>query len=594
MARDVFPRIPISRPHTEIETDSTALGGSAGSSEKVLCIIGQAEGGKPNEVYSLRNYSQAERVFRSGELVDAIHLAWNANPQFTAGKILAMRIEDAKPATLTKGGLTFTSRIYGADSNEVQVALEENTITNSYRLKVVFDKDRVRNTYDNIGNIFKIEYTGDGESASYTVETDKETEFATKLILNVDGSKVKEYYVNTGVYEYVNDLVADINQLPDFKAYLSPFGNKDIETKFLDQASAVDVKVDGGKYVTAFYGDLINQTKYDTVIEISKNDKNATEPKHVDVFPGETDATVEASANDHTIVTADQVETFDFTNLEGGTNGTAPSTWSKKLEKFANEGGYYIVPLSSRQSVHAEVAYFVNSRTDAGEPMRAIVGAGYNESVEQLIGRSNGLSNPRVSLVGNSGTFVMNDGRKVKLPAYMVASAVAGLACGLDIGESITFKPFRINTLDRVFSSSELDQLDENGVISLQFVRDRATTRFRIVDDVTTYNDKNDPVKSEMAIGEENDFLCSELRILLDDNFIGTRTTVLSASILKDFIISYLERKKRDNEIQDFSAEDIQVIIDGKEAKISLVVYPVRTLKKITVSLIYKEQTLRA
>ena len=60
MAKEVFPRIPITRPHTEIQVDSSALGGSAGDSEKVLCLIGQAEGGEPNAVYELRNYSQAD------------------------------------------------------------------------------------------------------------------------------------------------------------------------------------------------------------------------------------------------------------------------------------------------------------------------------------------------------------------------------------------------------------------------------------------------------------------------------------------------------------------------------------------------------
>ena len=226
--------------------------------------------------------------------------------------------------------------------------------------------------------------------------------------------------------------------------------------------------------------------------------------------------------------------------------------------------------------------------------MRAIVGAGFNEAKEQLIGRASALVNPRVTLVANSGTFMMGDGRRNHVPAYMVAAAIGGLASGLEIGESITFKNFGINSLDQVYESSDLDQLNENGVVSIEFVRDRLNTRFRIVDDVTTFNDTRDPVKSEMAIGEENDFLSSELKILLDDNFIGTRTTETSPSIIKDFIQSYLERKKRDHEIQDFTPEDVQVIIDGKEARISMTVFPIRTLKKITVSLVYKEQQLQA
>lgn len=589
MAESVFPRIPITRPHTEINVDTSGLGGSASSSEKILCLIGQAEGGEPNTVYELRNYSQAEQVFRSGELVDAIHLAWTTNPQFTAGRILAMRIEDAEPATLTKGGLTFKSKIYGIDSNDIQVALEENTITDSYRLKVIFDKDRIRNTYDNIGNIFKLEYTGEGEG-TYSVKKNKETGFATKLILKEDGEEVKTYALGDGVFEYSNDIIKDVNNTPHFEATLSPVGNKDIETKYLDEVEDVDIKVEDGVYVTAVYGDILKQTQYDQAISVERSEGKQDAPQDVGVETGEDSAQVTASSSQ----VPEEITAFSLTNLEGGTNGTPPSTWSDKLDKFAHEGGYYLVPLSSRQSVHAEVAHFVNSRSDAGEPMRAIVGAGINESKEQLIGRASALVNPRVTLVANSGTFVMEDGRKNHVPAYMVASAIGGLASGLGIGESITFKNFRINGLDQVYESSDLDQLNENGVVTIEFVRDRLNTRFRIVDDVTTYNDTRDPVKSEMAIGEENDFLSSELKILLDDNFIGTRTTETSPSIIKDFIQSYLERKKRDHEIQDFTPEDVQVIIEGKEARISMTVYPIRTLKKITVSLVYKEQQLQA
>lgn len=587
MAESVFPRIPITRPHTVVNVDTSGIGGVAGSSEKILCLIGQAEGGEPNTVYELRNYSQAEQVFRSGELVDAIHLAWTTNPQFTAGRILAMRIEDAEPANLTKGGLTFKSKIYGIDSNDIQVALEENTITDSYRLKVIFEKDRVRNTYDNIGNIFKIEYTGDGE-AKYSVTHSSETGFAKNLVLTENGEEIKTYSLGDGVFEYTNDIIKDINNTPQFKALLSPFGNKDIETKYLDEAKDVSVDADG-VYVEAIYGDILNQTKYDQAVSITRVEETQT-PSDVSVQSGEESAEVTASS----VGSIPTITPFEATKLSGGTNGTPPSTWSDKLNLFAHEGGYYVVPLSSRQSVHAEVAHFVNSRSDAGEPMRAIIGAGINETKEQLIGRASALVNPRVSLIANSGTFVMGDGRKNHVPAYMVASAVAGLASGLGIGESITFKNFRINSLDQVYESSDLDQLNENGVISIEFVRDRLNTRFRIVDDVTTYNDTRDPVKSEMAVGEENDFLTSELKVLLDDNFIGTRTTETSPSIIKDFIQSYLERKKRDNEIQDFTPEDVQVIVEGKEARISMTVFPIRTLKKITVSLVYKEQQLEA
>lgn len=581
MAVDTFPRKRISRPHTSVTVDTSQLSGVAGASEKTLMLIGQADGGEPNTVYSIRNINQAKRVFRSGELLDAIELAWTGSPDATAGDILAMRIEDATQATLKKGGLKIKSNIHGSAANDIQVALEDNNITNSKRLRIVFAKDGINKTYDNLGNIFQIQYKGSESNASFSILKDSETGLAKKLVLvtggtlditeigsehvtleSDEGTIVKEYDLEK-TYTDVNSIVKDINNLPDFEAKFSPFGDKNIETKYLDKAQNVDI-LNRFSYVTGLYGDIIKQLEYDELVSFET-------------------------------VSGEDIETFELTSLEGASNGEPVVSWAEKFQHFANEGGYYLVPLTDKESVHAEAGQFVRERSDVGEPMRAIVGGGSKENKEKLFSRVATLqSNPRVSLIGSSGTFSMEDGRALKTPGYMVASAVAGLACGLDIGESITFKNLYMLNLDNILDGSELDQLNENGIISIQFVRNRTETSFRIVEDVTTFNDKTDPVKQEMAVGEANDFLVSELKVSLDNKFIGTRTFNTSASLIKDHLISYLNRKVKDNEIQGFTAEDIQVIVEGNQAHIAMTVFPMRTFKKITVSLVYKQQTLQA
>ena len=65
------------------------------------------------------------------------------------------------------------------------------------------------------------------------------------------------------MYEYTNDIIKDVNNLPSFKATLSQFGNKDLETKYLDEVKDVDIKVEDGVYVTAVFGDILKKTKYD-------------------------------------------------------------------------------------------------------------------------------------------------------------------------------------------------------------------------------------------------------------------------------------------------------------------------------------------
>ena len=143
MAVEQFPRKKVSRPHTEITVDTSGIGGASNSSDKTLMLVGSAKGGKPNTVYRFRNYQQAKATLRSGELLDAIELAWNASDVNTAsaGDILALRVENATNAKIKKGGLTIASTIYGLDANEMQVALEDNSLTHTKRLTIAFAKD---------------------------------------------------------------------------------------------------------------------------------------------------------------------------------------------------------------------------------------------------------------------------------------------------------------------------------------------------------------------------------------------------------------------------------------------------------------------
>lgn len=569
MAVEQFPRKKVSRPHTEITVDTSGIGGGSSSSDKLLMLVGSAKGGNPNTVYKFRNYQEAKKTLRSGDLLDAIELAWNASDVGTqsAGDILAMRVEDAKNAKITKDGITITSKLYGLEANDIQVALEANNLTGTKRLTVSFAKDRYNKVYDNLGKIFSIKYKGSEALATYSISADVTTKFANKLVLKTGAKSdtmatVMSFELGQGVYTNTNTLVAEINNLPDWEAKFFPIGDKNVETATFEIATDVDAKT-AESFITALGGDILKQVEYDEYISVGI-DRSKT------------------------------VSAFALTNLTGGLDGTIPESWANKFQYFANEGGYYLVPLTDKPAVHAEALAFVKDRSDNGDPMRVFVGGASNESVEESITRSTNLRDPRAAVIGFSGTRKMDDGRLLKLPAYMCAAQVAGIASGLEIGEAVTFKHFNITDVDRKFEGSQLDTLNESGVIGLEYVRNRTNTAFRIVQDVTSYNDKSDPVKNEISVGEASDFLVSELKIELDNAFIGTKVVETSASLIKNFVQSFLDRKKRAREIQGYTPEEVQVILDGDVASISMTIYPIRSLNKIQVAIVYKQQVLTA
>lgn len=574
MAVELYPIKAVSRPHTEIKTDTSGIGGASSGSVKVLMLVGSAEGGKPNTVYRVRNYMQAKQVFRGGELLDAIELAWNPSTNTgmnNAGDILAMRVEDANNAKLEVGGMTVASEIYGLDANEIQVALEDNELTGTKRLTVSFTKDRYHQVFDNLGKIFSIEYTGSEAEATATIEVDGITHKATKLILKAGTELAGEasvafertYELGAGLYEDTNVLISDINNLPDFTAKFFPIGDKNLPTETYEAVDGMNIKAKKDAFITSIKGDILRQTAYNAYVNF-------------------------------TFDPVKQIENFPATKLSGGTNGTVPESWATKLKYFANEGGYYLVPLTSKPAVHAEANAFAQDRTANGEPMRVFVGSGTAETIEELISRATSLRSERVALVGASGSRRMDDGRVKKLPGYLIASQLAGLASGVEIAEPITFKSIAIDQLDVILEGAQLDQLNESGVISLEFVRNNESTGFRVVQGITTYNDRTSPVKNEISVGEGHDFLVSDLKIKLDNNFIGTKSVELTPSLIKNFIQSFLDDKKRKREITNYAPEEVQVVIDGDVVFISFTVVPVRGINKIEVTLTYQQQILTA
>ena len=554
---EVFPKRPTSRPHARIISDTTAITGTSSGSEKPLMLLGSAQGGKPDTVYEVTNMIQAREIFRGGELVDAMELAWNpSSASFQAGKILAMRVDGATPATITKDGLKLTSKLYGVEANEIQVSL-----TKDYKgaRRFTVSKGSETATYDNVGEIFTV--TADAKDTT-KIAILGTAGGATKLTITLGEAQPLEFTLGENGISDTYTLVNTLNTIDGIRATIAYGGDKNVSTALLDPIA--EKAVGEGVTVTSVYGDLENQLSYNNLIEVT-------------------------SVNHGT-----PLKDFAVTNLAGAQDGVIPTSWANQIAKFANEGGYYMVPLTPERAIHAEARAFVTERNNEGEPMRAIVGGAYDETPAEAMARARALKSDRVSVVGFSAKRTMDDGRQLQLPAYMMSAQVAGFASGLPVGESVTFKHFAINELSSLYDGNIHDTLNNNGVIMANFVRNRNDSHFRIEEDITTYMDRENFIKNSNANGEAHDFLVSELRVNLEENFIGRRQGNTMPNLIKSHVVSFLEQKKRDSEIQDFDTESVQVIINGSTVNISAIIYPIASLRKIEMTVVYRNQTLEA
>jgi len=604
MAITRFPVNAKQRPSTTIEVNTDALRGSSSDSDKSLMLVGQANGGQPGVVYEIKNYAIAKQVFRSGDLLDAIELAFNpSDSAYSAGTILAERVGSAKQASATNKGLSISSQQYAADTNQIQVGLRKNTLTNAYDLQVVSQLDKYNFTYASLGNLFTVAYSGDAPYASIEVKTDEKASApastastpaasgdettttttstttttaadtsahqATFLILKAGADKdsatvAGQFQFGLGAYTYVGALVSDINKIDGFSAaYFAGTNKTKVDTKYIDALAETQLDADGVP-VTSLGGDIVNAIQYDSVVSATYD-------------PAKGEPEVQA-----------------LTTLAGGSDGEIPTTWATEISNFRDEAGYYLVPLTADEAIHAEAVAFADDRSNNGNPTRVILGGGTNESLKQSTVRASQLRDKRTVLVANSGTRLMNNGTTKALPGYEIAAMLGGLASGVPIGDSIMNKGLDLLNIDQKFTSDELDLLDIQGVVALEYVRNRSSLIFRVTDDITTYADTEDPIAGIQSAGEASDFFVVDLREMLDSTFLGQRITVGAAKEIKTAIISFLTSEASVGTIMDFDESQISVVINGNEANISLVIVPALVLRKIKVNVIYTNETIEA
>lgn len=539
MARNIgvnFNGKRIVRPGAHSRIDTSALNQSGTSTAKTLILVGSAESGEPGVVHFFRNSQDARAVLRGGDLMTAGELAWSPSGDgIGAGTIGFLRVEDAEKAELTKAGVKLTSKIYGEVANRLQAKLEDGTIAGSKRLSLYFWPDNIREVYDNIGPIFKLKYTGSQAVAVVAVE--KVAGVAKTLSIKVGAdlataTPILSYTLGEGQFREVNKLVTDINDHPDLSAAFVPAGNKNIETSLLDAVEDVDIKVE--KTVKAELGDIIHQLRYSRVVDV------------------EVDDTAGLPAN------------FNFESFQGGSNGEVPASWASKFDLLYGKDGYNIVALTADEAVHAELARFINRMSTAERSeMRGYYGGGLGEALDLTIGRAATLNSERSTLCAPGITRAIAGGGKETLPAYFTAAMIAGRASGVPVGEPITLDYLNLIGLEKVLESTQIDQLVEAGVTVVEYVQQANRKGFRIVQGITTYQDDANPALREIAIAEITDFLNRGLREKLEETFVGTRGTVLSANLVKNETQSFLDDKVREGLITEYEPSSVTVILDG-------------------------------
>ena len=590
----IYPKETNTRPHVATQYNDSALDNVAGASSKNIFLLGSATEGNPDNIYEVKSSSQARAIFGSGDLVQAMELIWNPTGSYyqNGGTIYAQRVENATQAKLVKGPLTFTSTVYGASANKVSVSFTKNPVSGAYDFNVDYEPKMYSQTYMNIGNLFTIGYDPTSTSvtgAGYKVTGDLSGAQTFEIALNTASASqpVLTMDLTSTNYNNIGKVITAISALPGFTVtVLKSCANIDSTT--LDLTSGSGYLTLGTSSapttITDFYGDLLYTTRYDNYVGISVNRLGAP-----------TGVTSKASGSD-TVVTANTQEVsfvpFEATNLSGGSDGNVPVSWADKFKNVQGVNAYYIVPLTSEENVHAELKEFLNEEDILGYDYFGWVGGGINESMNTAINRQTALKSDRIALVANSGYYTSLSGETIHAPAYLMAAYVAGIASSLGIGEAVTNKYLELTNLDQNFTGDELNSLDDNGVIAIENVVNRNQSGgYRIVEDVTTYNSTNEPVKNLVSLRELTDFLFDDLRIYLEKTFVGSSVVNTTGSLIASFVEAFLKQKVKEGLLASYDGQSITCTLDGNSAYVAFSVAPARELRTILVSGTYTNFT---
>lgn len=579
----------ISIPGVYSATDVSMMGTKGDNTgAKVIAFIGECTGGEPGAVQFFNEPTAARKVLKSGDLLKACEKAWNPVSKTKEGvklgganMIACIRSNKATKSTYSvkkqdaeKAQLVFHSKDYGDDTAH-QIKVQDGSL-NSTKKVVIYDQSNgTYETYDNIGNVFTINYTGEEAYAELNIYVDGSDAmyFQTKVGADKD-TAVEDIRIklDKNVFKTMKALIAQLQSYENYVVSASNTYNTRLKVTDLDLVTAGEIKLDSGDTafrVTAVYSDLqFKLANVSQLVELVEFDKSQG-----------------------------AIENFDYVTLTDGTRGVSPASWLEYFDALSNFDIFYIVPLTSDVSIHAELASHINtlSASGMGRERRGVVGGENGETVVETLGRARDLASDRIQVV-HGGLWDYNTSSELELyPPYILAAQHAGRAAFLEDGEAATHDVYRMSAPEYKLERTEIAQLLEGGCLAFEFVLGKNSTSqsyVRLVQDLTTDTTSADTVHTERATGALADSINKEIREKLDDLITGKRTGVGDLTSAKNRVISVLSDRKRKGHIVDY--KDVYVTKTGTVTTVDYSVAPSEVNNFTLITAHYYSETIVA
>jgi len=450
-----------------------------------------------------------------------------------------------------------------------------------------------------VGGRVVLELGYEGTTATVTVTKDK------KLKTSVSGGSGANLDVLLAKYNTIGDLIAFINTKTGYKARVSDARWKSLSPSVIDQVDSVGICT--GHSGNAFPG-LLKSDYFDFKSLVDNNFglislvENTASPAFAglpDVFSSPKfleGGSVGATSNIEVQNALDAALKIDVSQVV--------PLFSRDSSKDIEDGLTDQASVYSIDSINSAVKAHVLSASSIQYQRERFAICSVHSSFAAARQKAAEVSCERVQMAFQQARTINSNGDVQWFLPWMLACSLAAGRAQAILGTSLLRKSFQVSNIKHigdlsVFSdvfvpdfdadTKELDEAIEAGLIVLKSV-----TGFGVrmeSPDLSTRSRQNDPkgwyferVNVQFVVDETVKTLRSTL-----DNFIGSRTTDVSPSVVSKSIQDVLSSFVAQGALRQFSVDSI--ILDGNTYKVTISVFPVEAVEFITVDVLARRAT---
>ena len=481
-----------------------------GVPSRALAVIATAAGGEAGGVTRITRPSQIRELLIDGVGARLVELAMMPSGEVQgANDIYFIRVGRPTRATLNLGDATLSAKIAGRVGNAIRArrTAAQSGLPGAWDLYLEDTLRGLTETYKDLGPVLEVQYVGSGTAP-------------TSVSATVSGGVVT---VTLGSYTFTSDALPTLAKLADAINATSDWTARlvgPLVGVLTADLPAQTVTLSGGRGTFALRGKAYEYALANSAI-----------------------ATATAASG--------APSALPWTFFSGGSEGPTPTVadWLNAFSLAERLDVHGIVVGTGDLAVLAAAAGHVMAMSDARNRKERLLycGPDLQSSKAALMNAAKelvrGIGGSRVVVVAAEPKLV--DARTGKLtvyPSYYTAAMLAGMKAGNRPEMPLTWKELAIFGLSYEYTTEDLEDLLENGVVPVHY--DPGRNKYVVTQGITSYTRDANVIYRKIAGMDIADYLNKKIRLRLQ-RFIGRVGDGLTIKQILNAVVGLLQEEVR-------------------------------------------------